>query len=117
MLKFISVALLVRMMIATAHKIISAQVQKDIFIPVVFALLPHKSRNSYDEMFVMIKDALADRGLALSAEYFMSDFEQNIVFPASSLKWNQRVGQETVPGKRYYHLFNDFKEYQLKQNK
>ena len=70
-----------RMMIATAHKIISAQVQKDIFIPVVFALLPHKSRNSYDEMFVMIKDALADRGLALSAEYFMSDFEQNIVFP------------------------------------
>ena len=111
MLKFISVALLVRMMIATAHKIISAQVQKDIFIPVVFALLPHKSRNSYDEMFVMIKDALADRGLALSAEYFMSDFEQNIVFPASSLKWNQRVCQETVPGKRYYHLFNDFKEY------
>jgi hypothetical protein len=37
----------------------------------------------------MIKYALADRGLALSAEYFMSDFEQNIVFPASSLKWNQ----------------------------
>ena len=63
----------------------------------MFALLPHKSRNSYDEMFVMIKDALADRGLALSAEYFMSDFEQNIVFPASSLKWNQRVCQETVP--------------------
>ena len=57
--------------------IISAQVQKDIFIPVVFAFLPDKSRTSYDEMFSMIKDALADRGLALSAEYFMSDFEQN----------------------------------------
>ena len=29
-------------------------------------------------MFSMIKDALADRGLSVSAEFFMSDFEQNI---------------------------------------
>ena len=91
MLKFISVALLVRMMIATA------QVQKDIFIPVVFALLPHKSRNSYDEMFVMIKDALADRGLALSAEYFMSDFEQN-----SFSSFFPEVEPKGLPGNCYW---------------
>ena len=58
--------------------IISAQVQDDIFIPDVFCFLPDKTRNSYDEMFSMIKDALADRGLSVSAEFFMSDFEQNI---------------------------------------
>ena len=29
-------------------------------------------------MFSMIKDALEERGLSVSAEIFMSDFEQNI---------------------------------------
>jgi hypothetical protein len=65
--------------------IISAQVQKDIFIPFVFAFLPDKSRYSYDEMFSLVKYALADRGLSLSAEFFMSDFELNIRNSFSSL--------------------------------
>ena len=55
--------------------IISAQVCGSVFVPVCFVLLPDKTRESYDNMFSMLKEALEGRGLELSAHYFMSDFE------------------------------------------
>ena len=55
--------------------IISAQVCGSVFVPVCFVLLPDKTRESYDNMFCMLKEALGSRGLELSAQYFMSDFE------------------------------------------
>ena len=53
--------------------IISAQVCGSVFVPVCFVLLPDKTRESYDNMFSMLKEALEGRGLELSAQYFMSD--------------------------------------------
>ena len=58
--------------------ILSAEVQAGVFVPVAFSLLPDKTKNSYDEMFKMVKDCLNVRGLQLSPENFMSDFETNI---------------------------------------
>ena len=58
--------------------IVSAQVEKDCFVPVCYCFLPDKSRISYDTMFSMLKEALSRRGLSLSAEFFMSDFGINI---------------------------------------
>ena len=58
--------------------IISVQVSEGVFIPVCFALLPDKKRSTYDAMFGMLREALETRGLELSAEYFMSDFETAI---------------------------------------
>ena len=55
--------------------IIQAQVSSQVFVPVAFCLLPDKKRQSYDTMFSLLKEALECRGLQLSAEYFMSDFE------------------------------------------
>ena len=52
--------------------IISAQVTSDVFIPVMFALLPDKKRESYDSMFSLLRDKMEQLGLQLSAEYFMS---------------------------------------------
>ena len=40
-----------------------------------FCLLPDKKRESYDAMFSMLKEALELRGLSLSAQWFMADFE------------------------------------------
>ena len=54
--------------------IISAQIFGSVFVPVCFCLLSDKKRETYDLMFSMLKEALADRGLDLSAENFM-DFE------------------------------------------
>ena len=55
--------------------IISVQVSSGVFVPVCFALLPDKRRESYDAMFTMLKEALESRQLELSATFFMSDFE------------------------------------------
>ena len=55
--------------------IISAQIFGSVFVPVCFCLLPDKKRETYDLMFSMMKEALAGRGLELSAEHFMSDLE------------------------------------------
>ena len=55
--------------------IISAEVSKDVFVPVAFCLLPDKKKESYVCMFTLLKNALEDEGLELSAEYFMTDFE------------------------------------------
>ena len=52
--------------------IISAQVTSKVFVPVVFALLPDKKRESYDAMFSSLRDNLDARGLELSARYLMS---------------------------------------------
>ena len=52
--------------------IISAQVTSNVFVPVVFALLPDKKRESYDAMFSSLKENLTARGLELSARYLMS---------------------------------------------
>ena len=41
-------------------------------------MLPDKKRESYDALFSMLKECLSRRGLSLSAQYFMSDFELNI---------------------------------------
>ena len=38
--------------------IISVQVSSGVFVPVCFALLPDKRRESYDAMFTMLKEAL-----------------------------------------------------------
>ena len=43
--------------------IVSAQVEKDCFVPVCYCFLPDKSRISYDTMFSMLKGALSRRGL------------------------------------------------------
>ena len=53
----------------------SAEVSKDVFVPVAFCLLPDKKKESYQVMFSLLKNALDDSELELSAEYFMSDFE------------------------------------------
>ena len=45
------------------------------FVPVAFCLLPDKKKESYQVMFSLLKNALDDSELELSAEYFMSDFE------------------------------------------
>ena len=55
--------------------IISVQVSEGVYIPVCFALLPDKKHSTCDAMFGMLREALENRGLELSAEYFMSDFE------------------------------------------
>ena len=55
--------------------IISAEVSKDVFVPVCFSLLPDKKKESYVCMFSLLKKALEAESLELSAEYFMSDFE------------------------------------------
>ena len=47
-------------------------------VPLIFALLPDKSRRSYDDLFSGLKRALDAGNLELSAEQFMSDFEHNI---------------------------------------
>ena len=52
--------------------IINAQVTSDVFIPVVFALLPDKKRESYDAFFSALRDRLDHHGLQLSARYLMS---------------------------------------------
>ena len=53
----------------------SVSVSDDVFVPVVFTLLPDKKRESYDAMFSLLKENLECRGLEMSATYFMSDFE------------------------------------------
>ena len=55
--------------------VISVQVQDSVFAPVAFCLLPDKKRGSYDAMFSMLKEALELRGLSLSGQWFMADFE------------------------------------------
>ena len=55
--------------------IIQAQVCEKVFVPVAFCLLPDKKKRSYSAMFSLLKEALECRGLELSAEFFMSDFE------------------------------------------
>ena len=55
--------------------IISAEVTTGVFVPVVFALLPDKKRESYDAMFGLLREALETLGKELSASFFMSDFE------------------------------------------
>ena len=52
--------------------IISAKVTADVFVPVVFVLLPDKKRESYDSMFSMLAEILESQGLEMSATYFMS---------------------------------------------
>ena len=55
---------------------IAAQVDMDgTFVTCAYILLPDKKRESYNIMFSMLKEALSRRGLELSAEFFMSDFE------------------------------------------
>ena len=58
--------------------IISCQVDKNTYVPCLYAMLPDKKRDSYDAMFSMLKECLSRRGLSLSAQYFMSDYELNI---------------------------------------
>ena len=58
--------------------IINASVESDTFVPTVIALLPDKKRETYDAMFGSLKENLEARGLELSAEYMMSDFETAI---------------------------------------
>ena len=55
--------------------VITAQVTSDVFVPVVVFLLPDKMRISYSEAFSLFREALETRGLTLSSEWFMSDFE------------------------------------------
>ena len=43
----------------------------------LYAMLPDKKRDSYDTLFSMMKECLSRRGLSLSAQYFMSNFELN----------------------------------------
>ena len=58
--------------------IINASVASDTFVPTVIALLLDKKRETYDAMFGSLKENLEARGLELSAEYMMSDFETAI---------------------------------------
>ena len=64
--------------------VISVQVQDSVFAPVAFCLLPDKKRGSYDAMFSMLKEALELRGLSLSGQWFMADFEVVIRDSSSS---------------------------------
>ena len=64
--------------------IIHASVGPSSSVPIMFSLLPDKTRRSYDDMFQGLKKALMKRELELSASYFMSDFENNIRLSFSS---------------------------------
>ena len=72
--------------------IISAQVDTDVFVPCCYAMLPDKTRDSYNSLFSMLKECLSRRGLIMSAQFFMSDFELNIknsfmeFFPQTEVK-------------------------------
>jgi hypothetical protein len=58
--------------------IIGGEVVKDTWIPILFAFLPDKKLDSYMTVFEELEALLAARGLALSAQWSMSDFEINI---------------------------------------
>ena len=58
--------------------IVHASVGPSSSVPVMFSLLPDKTRRSYDDMFNGLNVALKKRDLQLSSTYFMSDFEINI---------------------------------------
>ena len=58
--------------------IIHASVGPSSTVPIMYSLLPDKSKRSYDDLFNGLNIALKKRDLELSAEYFMSDFETNI---------------------------------------
>ena len=55
--------------------VISAEIDKGVFVPCVFALLPTKEKEGYDEMFDIVAGGLEKQGLTLSADYFNSDYE------------------------------------------
>ena len=57
--------------------IISCQVDENTFVPCLYAMIPDKKRDAYDTLFSMMKECLSRRGLSLSAQYFMSNFELN----------------------------------------
>ena len=60
--------------------VLNAEFRTHQFVPVAFGLLPDKKRQSYDDFFSLLKQALEhpSRDLELSAEWVMSDFEHNI---------------------------------------
>ena len=60
--------------------VLNAEFRTNQFVPVAFGLLPDKKRQSYDDLFSLLKQALEhpSRDLELSAEWVMSDFEHNI---------------------------------------
>lgn len=51
---------------------------KGTWIPVLFAFLPDKKLDSYTTVFEELEVLLKDRGLSLSAQWAMADFEKNI---------------------------------------
>ena len=75
---------------------------------VCFAILPDKKRSAYDAMFGMLREALETRGLELSAEHFMSDFDTakrdsgprdafSTIQKPSSLRFNGTASSLTTP--------------------
>ena len=47
--------------------------------PLVYALLPSKSRNDYNRLFTLLREEMQILGLRLEPEHVMADFEINSV--------------------------------------
>ena len=55
--------------------IVSGEISDGIWIPLAFAFLPDKKKETYRSFFTQLKDALSRQDLELSALYVMMDFE------------------------------------------
>ena len=58
--------------------IISAEIIEDVWIPVAFGYLPDKKKDTYNMFFGLLRSALSQYELELSAKHFMCDFEPNL---------------------------------------
>ena len=58
--------------------IMSAATTDDVWVSSVFGLLPDKQADTYEIFYSLLRNALTKYGLELSAEHFMSDFEDNL---------------------------------------
>ena len=73
--------------------------------PLVYALLPSKSRNDYNRLFTLLREKMQTLGLRLEPEHVMADFEislvqsirasvsssinQGLLFPFSQCLWKK----------------------------
>ena len=68
--------------------IISAEISDGCWIPVAFGYLPDKKKDTYNMFFGLLKSALSQHELELSAKHFMCDFETNL----------RNCAKDTFPG-------------------
>ena len=72
--------------------ILAGEVVPEVWVPLIYAILPDKQKTSYEAMFEILLEAVEAQNLALSAEWFLSDYEDNIrnsfavYFPKTQIK-------------------------------